>query len=374
MIANTMRPIRYPELEVAGSPREMGRAIGEALRDTIRAFSAVAIERVNKTTPVSRAEALRVAEATLPLAEEYAPDSVDELRGIADGSGLSLVEIALLQCRNQLLAQPTEGCTSISLAPPYCETPLLAQNWDADPALDDFTVVLTRRPTGKPAFTTLTQAGMIAYIGMAETGLGVCLNSLPALTRPAPAGRFQPPLSGAWGVPHYYTVRAIYESRSLDEAAAAVRRATRAIPASLMLCTPQGPANLEVTVGEVRVLEWSATGIGIHTNHCCHPALVPINADFPELIQSHDRFARVHALVADRPGPLTRAGGVGLLQSILRDKDGFPTSICRHANDRHPQHGFWESVFSVIMDPAAREMWITRGPPDMAPYERYRTA
>jgi hypothetical protein len=42
-----MRSIRYPELEVTGSPRAMDRAIGEALRDTIRAFSAVAIERVN---------------------------------------------------------------------------------------------------------------------------------------------------------------------------------------------------------------------------------------------------------------------------------------------------------------------------------------
>jgi isopenicillin-N N-acyltransferase-like protein len=372
-----MRPIRYPEFEVSGLPRDMGRAVGEAFRDTIRAFAAVAVERVNKTTPVSRAAALRVAESTLPLAEAYAPDAVEELRGVAEGAGLLLVEVALLQCRNQLLAEatgPREGCTSISFARPYCETSLLGQNWDADPALDDFTIVLTRRPTGKPAFTTLTQAGMIAYIGIAETGLGICLNALPAPTRAAPAGRFDPPLAGAWGVPHYYTVRAIYESRSLDEAAEAVRRATRAIPASLMMCTPQGPANLEVTVDEVRVLDWFESGFGLHTNHCCHPALVPINADFPELIQSHDRFARVQALVADRPGPLSRAAGIGLMQSILRDKDGFPTSICRHVNDRHPQHGFWESVFSVIIDPAAKEMWITRGPPDTAPYERYRTA
>ena len=40
----------------------------------------------------------------------------------------------------------------------------------------------------------------------------------------------------------YFTVRGIYESSSLEAAVAAVRRAERAIPANIILTTPQGPA------------------------------------------------------------------------------------------------------------------------------------
>jgi hypothetical protein len=88
---------------------------------------------------------------------------------------------------------------------------------------------------------TITQAGLIAYIGVSELGIAACLNSLPAPSR-------------AVGVPHYFTLRRLFEGRSLDEAVHAIDSAYRAIPASIMLATPQGPANLEVTIDAVHVL------------------------------------------------------------------------------------------------------------------------
>lgn len=370
-----MTTTRYPELTVQGKPRQLGEQIGEALRETIRGFCDIALERVRKTTRISREAALRVAAAVLPLAEEYSPDSLAELRGMADASGVSLLDLMLLQIRNQLRNEPgpppaDHACTSLSFGPPFTPRRLLAQNWDADPALDPFTVVLTRRPTGKPAFTTLTQAGLIAYIGGSSAGLGVCLNALPAPTRSAPDGMFTPPLAGAWGVPHYFTVREIYESSSLEAAATAVRRAMRAIPASIMLTTPQGPANLEVTPDTVCVQTSPATGIVVHTNHCLEPELTPFNSQFPELIQSCDRLARVQTLLRAQPGPLTTPQAITLMQSILGNHADYPRSLCRHAND-DPAHGFWQTVFSVIISPEAGEMWISRGTPCDHPYERY---
>jgi isopenicillin-N N-acyltransferase-like protein len=162
----------------------MGEQIGEACREAIQGFAEIAIDRVRKTVDVSREAALVAAETLLPLARDYSADSMDELAGMARASGLSLSEVMLLQIRNQLVAQsPNEGCTSISFGQPFCAERVFGQNWDADSALDPFTVVLTRRPTGKPAFTSLTQAGLIAYIGGNSLGMGVCLNALPAPTR-----------------------------------------------------------------------------------------------------------------------------------------------------------------------------------------------
>lgn len=342
---------RYREITVSGRPREMGRQIGEAAREEIRGFVAIALDRVNKTVRVSRARAIAVAERSLEFADRYSRDMTDEIRGMAEAAGCSVADLMLLQVRNQLKPDGDAGCTSLSLA--TRGGPIVAQNWDNDPALDPFTVVLTRRPTGKPALVNLTQAGLIAYIGFNDAGIGLCLNTLPAPSREL-------------GVPHYFTVRGIYESRSLDEAAESVRRAERAIPANIILATPQGPADLEVTIDNLHVLNHGGDGVVTHTNHCLHPELTPINDLFPELIESHPRKRRIDALV----GTPNLPGAVDRVKAALRDHDNHPRSICRHTND-DPATGFWQTVFSVIIEPTARRMHVTRGTPCDHPYEMY---
>ncbi len=347
---------RYPEVEVSGEPRSLGRQIGEAVGEQIRGFCAMAMEQVNRTVQISRESAMRVAQQSWGLAEAYSPDMAAELQGIAEGAGVSADEIMLLQIRNQLQPEPTEGCTSLSAVGGGAR--LVAQNWDNDPALDEFTVVLTRKPDGKPSFTTVGQAGLIAYIGFNEAGIGLCLNSLPAPSR-------------RLGVPHYFLVRGIYEARSLDEAVTAARRAERAIPANIMLMTPQGPADLEIPIDDICVLTGGSRGLVAHTNHCLHPDLVPINEQFPELIQSHARLGRIGQLVGSGSEDVSEPDvTVPQVQRGLSDHQDFPRSICRHPND-DPEHGFWSTVFSVIIEPDERRMRITRGTPCDHPYELY---
>jgi isopenicillin-N N-acyltransferase-like protein len=355
---------RYAEIEVGGTPRELGRQIGEAVGELIRGFCAIAVERVNRTVAISRDAALRTAHDSIPWVDAYSPDLMLELAGTAEAAGVSLDELMLLQVRNQLKSVDA-GCTSFSLGSPRRVDRIVAQNWDADPALDEFTVVLTRRPTGKPAFTSITQAGLIAYIGFNSEGIGLCANTLPAPSR-------------TWGVPHYFLLRRIYEATNLEEAVGAVTRAERAIPANIMLTTPQGPANLEVTLDGVRVLTGDGSGTVTHTNHCRHPDFVPINDSFPELIQSHARQRRIDSLLGSSTGGAAMTGAVtespggplGDLQTALRDHQGYPRSICRHINDDQPT-GFWQTVFSVIIEPERQQMHITRGTPCSHSYETY---
>lgn len=353
-MATVTKSTRYCEIDVAGPPRELGRQTGEAAGEEIRGFCAIALERVNKTTRVSRETALSVARESLPFAERYNPQWVEELRGMAEAARVSLDDLMLLQVRNQLQPDGDAGCTSLSLASPLRSGRIVAQNWDNDPVLDQFTVVLTRRPAGQPAFTTVTQAGLIAYIGFSEAGIGLCLNTLPAPSRRV-------------GVPHYFTVRGIYASHSLEEAAEAVRRAERAIPANIMLTTPQGPADFEVTIEDVHVLRDEGLGRLTHANHCRHTELTPINDRFPELIQSHGRQERIDELLDDRS---RESLSVEDVQRLLRDHINYPRSICRHAND-DAISGFWQTVFSVIIEPEARQMHISRGTPCEHAYQTY---
>ena len=229
---------RYRHIEVSGPPRELGRQIGEAARDEIRGFAAIALERVNKTVRVSRDRAMDISRQSMDCAAAYAPDMLDELRGMSEGAGVALDEMMLLQVRNQLCPEEDAGCTAFAVAPQRSAEgrAIAAQNWDNDPALDPFTIVLTRRPAGKPALMNVTQAGLIAYIGCNDAGMGICMNTLPAPSRPV-------------GVPHYFAVRAIYEQTSLSDAVAAVRRADRAIPGNVLLATPQGTGRSRTHLG-----------------------------------------------------------------------------------------------------------------------------
>lgn len=348
-----MSDTRYREIEVSGTPFEMGRQIGEAAREEVRGFVEIALDRVNKTMPVSRQNALSVARGSLSYVASYAPHMLDELRGMAESSDTPLEDLMLLQVRNQLRPDGDAGCTSFSITSPAGQRAVVGQNWDNDPGLDPFTIVLTRRPAGKPALMNITQAGLIAYIGLSSAGIGLCLNTLPAPSRPL-------------GVPHYFTVRAIYETDSLSDAVQAVRRATRAIPANIILATPQGPADLEVTVDHVHVLQGDGTGLVTHANHCEHPDLLPINDDFPELIQSGPRKMRIEKLFGEMKRPLALEN----LKAALCDHEHHPTSICRHPND-HPTTGYWATTFSVIIEPGEGLMHVSRGNPCERPYETY---
>ena len=88
-----------------------------AARDEIRGFAAIALERVNKTVPVSRDRAMDISRQSMDCAAAYAPDMLDELRGMSEGAGVSLDEMMLLQVRNQLCPEEDAGCTGFAIAP-----------------------------------------------------------------------------------------------------------------------------------------------------------------------------------------------------------------------------------------------------------------
>ena len=123
-----------------------------------------------------------------------------------------------------------------------------------------------------------------------------------------------------------------------------------------------------MTLERVCLLRDEGAGRVTHTNHCRHPDLLLYNDQFPPLIQSPERQRRLDQLLDPPQNP-----GLEEVQGMLRDHLGFPHSICRHANDE-PKTGGWETVFSVIIEPDARQMHISRGTPCEHPYAVYSLA
>ncbi len=107
----------------------------------------------------------------------------------------------------------------------------------------------------------------------------------------------------------------------------------------------------------------------VQKKHCLHPDLLDYNETLADELygQTFDRKARSHALLGERTGSKV---SVDDIKAILSDHDGQPTSICRHPND-HPTSGEDRSVVSVIVEPEAGRMHLTRGNPCDNPYEVY---
>ncbi len=360
-MTSTRQQTRFPELAVAGSPAAIGHAIGEHFRDTIRGLSEVVLERFNLSAarPIRREEAAAVAAAAVPYAEAYHPGAILELRATARAAGLPFEQLMLINVRSMLAAPAAaaEGCTAVLVGAAAAASGIGfgGQNWDNDPAMDSFSAVITRRPTGKPAFMTWCQPGVIAYMGLSEAGLGICLNALNGPSRRD-------------GVGWYFLVRSIYEQTRLDDVLRIIRSARRAMSANAALITRDGPADIEITLDAVEVLTVGQDESMAHTNHCVHERLIGNNQRFADAIygQSFDRKARAEALLADRHGTISVAD----VMAILADREGFPTSINRYPND-HPATGWQRSVISMIVEPDAGRMHVSRGNPGDNPYELY---
>ena len=360
---------RFPEFAASGSPAEIGAAIGEHFRDTIREQSEVILERFNRSaaTPVTTDEAVAIATAAVPYAESFLPDAVEELRATAHAANIPFERVMLINVRSMLAApaEPSlEGCTAVMVGASASATGagFAGQNWDNDPAMDPFSAVITRRPTGKPAFMTWCQPGVIAYMGFSDAGIGVCMNALNGPSRRN-------------GVGWYFLVRSIYEERSLDGVVSKFRSARRAMSANAALITPEGPADLEITLDSLQVIKADEAETLVHTNHCVSEGLSSYNKTYADAIygQSFDRKARAEELLGNRSRHRGEHQGkvtVEDVEAILSDRQGFPTSINRYPNE-DPATGWQRSVVSIIVEPGAGQMRVSRGNPGDNPYELY---
>ena len=105
---------------------------------------------------------------------EKNPRGRGELQGSANGAGVDVRELLAVNARTELTSGRHE-CSVIGAGD------VLAQNWDWHPDLQESTVLWIVRENGG-WFATLTEAGMLAKIGMNDAGLGVCLNLLRCST------------------------------------------------------------------------------------------------------------------------------------------------------------------------------------------------
>ena len=103
-------------------------------------------------------------------------------------------------------------------------------------------------------------------------------------------------------------------------------------------------------------------------------SLVEYNERFADAIygQSFERKSRAEALLAKAATTSATPGKISVedVTAILSDRQGYPTSINRYPNG-DSSTGWQRSVISMIVEPDAGRMYVSRGNPGDNPYELY---
>lgn len=327
----------------------------------------------------------REAEKYVAPLQATCPRYLDEIRGIADGAGVSFLDVLALNVRTEITFGlftaasitngaangttngttngvnggpvaddiPSDGCTSLAFTT-ASGTSYLAQNWDWQPAQAPNLIVahIISQPgtaaaaeEGIPDIAMVTEAGIIGKIGLNAAGVGCCLNAIRA--RGLDAAR----------LPVHFALRAVLEARSRGEAVGTLRRLGVAGSAHILLADGAGAVGLEFAGGRDRIGEIGpdARGRVVHTNHLVleHPGV-----DEPGwLPDSKERLARIGALI-DR-GAIEGKVDFEKVVELLKDEDGFPFSI----NRLQVAEGGSQTLFTIVMDLTRREAVVKVGRP-----------
>lgn len=331
------------------------------------------------------------AKAYLPVLEAHAPDLLEEMRGIAEGSKRGFEEILALNVRTELLAgalvasqhagfdaamaanrdagvpqHPDAAggasggviseCTTVAALPEASAggRTWLAQNWDWSGEQRAACVVLRIAQSGRPNVLTMTEAGIVGKIGLNSAGVAVALNILSS-TRD---GR-EP------GMPVHVLLRLMMDAESLDDARALTRLAHAGGSSCITIADARGSAVcLEITPGGVGELH-PAGGLLAHSNHCLCANTQAAASAIPAKSSTMPRLSRARQLLEEMRGRIDAPA----LQSLLRDRQGDGLAICRYPDMSLHVVERVESVCGVVMDTQARVMHLSPDVPERAPFE-----
>lgn len=336
-----------PLVRAHGDAFARGRAHGEALGTGLRGFLRDRLARLNALSPTPLTlDALRPdLTAYTEAIDAQVPDLGAEIRGLADGAGITHEEAVLLQMRREVLGYqtlPTMGdCTTYARTGPE---PVLAQTVDLNGDLDDHIAVLDVR-AGSRRSLVLSFGGLLGYLGVNSAGLAVGLNLV---------------LAGKWrhGLSPYLAIRHLLDTcDSVAEALEALRGLRLASSRSLTLCDANTTAWVEIADGDVRVAEGTES---THTNHFLHPDLTPRD----ELTVFARNFS-VQRLKACR-------AGLGRMPARASTEDHFallsrdPVRVAGNGDIRRDR-----TVAAVVLRPDRGELHVRPGDPAVSSTESF---
>ena len=332
-------------IRIKGSPIERGRAYGKQAKERIQKSINLYTQMFEGNAHVSWDQAKKLALQFEDCIKEYFPELIDEMKGIAEGAGLSYEDILTLNCRSEIMFALPDGCTAVSYPPQATANnhTVLTQTWDWLIQARPCTVVVEIDQAPLPKILMVAEAGMVGGKGLNEDGIGVTLNALSV-------GK------GQIGVPLHIIYRKILSSKLITDAFEAVSRCKRA---------GSGNFNIGGACGIVSSVEFSPDDFAItmsegkplcHTNHYLSPLFIGKDKLKIQLGDTFVRYNRARVRTQEH-GPFTFKD----MFEVMTDHANFPDSLCSHPDPRDPEMARFCTVYAVIFDLDERVLWVTNG-------------
>lgn len=347
-------------VHIYGTHRQMGQQIGEACREEIQRMLAI-----YRTTFDTAYDSLKVRwdDAVLqgmkyyPYAQEWTPQYVEELEGMAEGSGADFDDLMVLNCMEAITSDALHlGCTSIAVSGELTEDGhvLVGHNEDWLPEDEENTYLVHASPEKEPAFLAITYGGLLPNIGFNAEGIAQACDSVY-------------PNDPRVGVPRIFVSRKVLAMKRLADAIRAVLMRQRAAGYNHLIVDRSGEMyNIEVSARRFATI-YGIDGYLAHTNNYLTQRMKQVEDKTEDLIGARVRVNRsIRLLRGKRPhSPET-------LKAILSDHMNHPNSICSHTDPSDPPLDRQKTIASLVMDLSDLKMEVCWGSPCESSYHTYR--
>ena len=358
--------VPFLHVQARGTYRELGRAVGEAAREQVRA----AVEYYEANFPalagVTFAEAERVALAHLPFARRYLPQYVEELEGMAEAAGLPFVKLLVPNCAEELTtsvdgrpplaaAAAAGACTAAAVAAGGRH--VVGHNMDWYVVDLDKNVLFDLTAPDGTRIVTIAGVPYLPILGMNSHGIAYVGNSVHCT-------------DGRPGLPNVFVRRWALEAATLEEAVARASHPQRARGSNHLLADRDGRLwDLETSARAAVLTEHGESAA--HTNHYVTAPMALFEGNHHE--ESRQRLAVAERLLAD--GLARGREPLQVVAEVLRSHEGAPDCICGHPG-QEGEDPLTESVTvaSMLCDLDAMELHACAGPPCENPYRTFPVA
>ena len=307
----------------------------------------------------------------LPAIKEWTPDLLDEIRGMADGSGLSFESLLAFQFLDELWAynETLAGghCTSIGLRADGGEPACVAQTIDVETFRHGYQTVLhVIYPDSDLDAFFVTSAGLIGFNGMNNKAVGLCCNFLPLNSRQE-------------GLPVACMVRSVLAQHSAQEARDLLQRVPHASAQNYLVGGPDAVFDLECSANQAVAYQPRGREDAVwHANiPLANDDLLPWfreavegSEEHPFLRNNRARFRSVER----RLGQATEGGRLASLKETLASRDSDRDPICSIGDERefYAGNGIYSFASTVMKLSGEPEFHVSFSPADASSYTRLR--
>ena len=368
-------PSRVPVIHLKGTAYERGVQHGRTLKKEIAEVYKKWKNNIRKDTKSDPDSVIRDFLQTTnftPAIRKWTPETLDEVRGIADGSGQTYDDVFAFQLideywgyldrKEHLSADGKEHCSAMGVAGSGNTPGYVAQNIDLDTWMHGYQVLLHIEGTrDTPEQYHMSCAGSLGLAGMNGNGIGIVVNALTDMR------------NSVDGLPVAYILRGMLLKKNGSEALAFMHQVKHASGQNYVIGVQDSVYDFEASANQiVRYTPMKNPNVVYHTNHALvNHDVKPWYEEYHKQIlagpvRKNSTLTRFEAVAAKYAGAADYS--VELAKNTLRSKDSEKYPVCITYDPNKGAYTFSSVVFTLGSRPMVE---VTLGSPDQSEYQKH---